>query len=46
MEDQEIDENKSYEWLKRGILTNDSERIILAVQDEGLLTNGLEKYSD
>ena len=43
MEEQEIDKNKSYEWLKRGVLNFDSERIILAAQDDGLLTNGLKK---
>ena len=42
MEDQEIEKNISFEYLKRGILNYDSERIILAAQDEGLLTNGQE----
>ena len=39
----EIDQDKSFEWLKRGVLKFDNERIILAAQDEGLLTNGLKK---
>ena len=43
MEEQEVDKNKSYEWLKRGVLNFDGERIILAAQDDGLLTNGLKK---
>ena len=43
MAEQEIDKNKSYEWLKRGVLNFDSERIILAAQDDGLYTNGLKK---
>lgn len=43
MEEQEIDKNKSYEWLKRGVLNFDNERIILAAQDDGLLTNSLKK---
>ena len=43
IEEEEIDKNGSFEWLKRGILNFDSERIILAAQDEGLLTNGLKK---
>ena len=45
MENQEFDEIKLFEWLKRGILNYDRERIILAAQDEVLLTNGLNKIS-
>ena len=43
MDEKEIDKEKSYEWLKRGVLNFDSERIVLAAQDEGLYTNGLKK---
>ena len=39
----EIDQDKSFEWLKRGVLKFDNEKIILAAQDNGLLTNGLKK---
>jgi len=39
---QEIDKNKYFEWLKTGVLNYD-ERIILAAQDGGLLTNWLKK---
>jgi len=43
IDEAEIDKNRSFEWLKRGVLNYDNERIILAAQDEGLLTNGLKK---
>ena len=43
MEEQEVDKNKSFEWLKRGVLNFDGERVILAAQDDGLLTNTLKK---
>ena len=43
IDEEEIDKSRSLEWLKRGVLNYDSERIILAAQDEGLLTNGLKK---
>ena len=43
VQEEEIDRNKSFEWLKRGVLKFDNERIILAAQDSGLLTNGLKK---
>ena len=31
------------EWLRRGVLDYDGERMILAAQDQGLYTNGLKK---
>ena len=43
IEEEEIDKSRSFEWLKRGVMNYDNERIILAAQDEGLLTNGLKK---
>ena len=36
--EQEIDKNKYFKWLKRGVLNYDNDRIILAAQDGGLLT--------
>ena len=38
-----IDKEGSFEWLKRGALNYDGERIILAAQDQGLYTNGVKK---
>ena len=32
-----------YEWLERGVLNYDNERIILAAHDRGLLTNWPKK---
>ena len=43
MKNENIDERSSYEWLRRGILRYDSERIILAAQDQGLYTNAFKK---
>ena len=43
IEEKEIDKSRSFELLKRGVMNYDNERIILAAQDEGLLTNGLKK---
>ena len=43
IEDEEIDRDRSFEWLKRGVLKFDGERIILTAQDGGLLTNYLKK---
>merc|ERR1712030_239173 len=43
VQEQEIDQASSFEWLKRGVLKFDNEIIILTAQDEGLLTNGLKK---
>lgn len=38
-----INKDGSLEWLRRGVLNYDGERIILAAQDQGLYTNGLKK---
>ena len=34
IDEKEIDKTNSFEWLKRGVLKFDSERIILAAQDD------------
>ena len=38
-----IDKEASLQWLKHGKLPFDEERIIIAGQDQGLLTNGFKK---
>ena len=43
LEEEEIDKSRSFEWLKRGVMNYDNKRIILAAQDEGLVTIGLKK---
>jgi hypothetical protein len=43
MKNENIDEKASFEWLRRGILQYDGERIILAAQDQGLYTNAFKK---
>ena len=40
-----IDKKASLSWLKKGSLGFDGERIILAAQDQGLLTNGFKKMA-
>ena len=41
-----IDKEASLSWLKRGSLGFDGERIIIAAQDQGLLTNGFKKMAN
>jgi hypothetical protein len=43
LERDNIDKAGSLEWLKRGVLRFDGERIILGAQDQALYTNGLKK---
>ena len=38
-----IDKKGSFQWLQNGELTYDEERLILAAQDQGLMTNGFKK---
>jgi hypothetical protein len=45
MQSESIDEVKSYEWLKSGIMKYDEERIIMGAQDQGLMTNGFKKMA-
>ena len=40
-----IDKEASLQWLKSGKLSFDEESIIIAGQDQGLLTNGLKKMA-
>ena len=40
-----IDKDKSYKWLKKGRLGYENEKIILAAQDQGLMTNGFKKMA-
>ena len=38
-----IDQKGSFLWLQNGILTFNEERLMMAAQDQGLMTNGLKK---
>jgi len=38
-----IDTKGSFQWLQNGDLTYDEERIIIAAQDRGLMTNAFKK---
>ena len=38
-----IDQKGSFQWLQNGELKFDEERLILAAQDQGLMTNGFKK---
>ena len=38
-----IDQKGSFQWLQNGELKYDEERLILAAQDQGLMTNGFKK---
>ena len=40
-----IDKQASLSWLKKGKLGFDGERIVIGVQDQGLLTNGFKKMA-
>ena len=40
-----IDKEASLQWLKSGKLSFDEERILIAGQDQGLLTNGFKKMA-
>ncbi len=40
-----IDKEASLKWLKKGRLGFDNEKVILAAQDQGLMTNGFKKMS-
>ena len=40
-----IDKEGSLDWLKNGTLHYDQERIIMAAQDQGLMTNAFKKMS-
>ena len=35
-----IDKKGSFTWLQIGILTYNEERLIIAAQDQGIMTNG------
>ena len=38
-----IDKKGSFQWLQNGILTFNEERLVIAAQDCGIMTNGLKK---
>ena len=40
-----IDQKGSFSWLQNGELKFDEERLLLAAQDQGLMTNGFKKMS-
>ena len=40
-----IDKEGSLDWLKRGALHHDQERMIMAAQDQGLMTNAFKKMT-
>ena len=40
-----IDKEESFKWLKKGKLGYENEKIILAAQDQGLMTNGFKKMA-
>ena len=40
-----IDKEGSLDWLKRGALHYDQERVIMAAQDQGLMTNAFKKMA-
>ena len=40
-----IDKEESYKWLKKGRLGYENEKVILAAQDQGLMTNGFKKMA-
>ena len=40
-----IDKEKSIEWLKKGVLKYDQERLIIAAQDQGLMTRAFMKLA-
>ena len=40
-----IDKQASLNWLKKGRLKYDDERLIIAAQDQGLMTNGFKKMA-
>ena len=39
-----IDQKGSFLWLQNGALTFNEERLLVAAQDQGIMTNGLKKY--
>ena len=41
-----IDKKQSLEWLRKGVLTYDAEKIIVAAQDQGLMTKGFMKMAN
>ena len=40
-----IDKKQSLEWLRKGVLKYDAEKIIVAAQDQGLMTKGFMKMA-
>ena len=40
-----IDKKASFQWLQNGELKYDEERLLLAAQDQGLMTNGFKKMA-
>ena len=38
-----IDKKGSFQWLQNGDLTLNEERLVIAAQDQGIMTNGLRK---
>ena len=40
-----IDKTQSLEWLRKGLLSYDAEKIIVAAQDQGLMTKGFMKMA-
>ena len=40
-----IDKEESFKWLRKGKLGYDNEKVILAAQDQGLMTNGFKKMA-
>ena len=40
-----IDQKASFQWLQNGELKYDEERLLLAAQDQGLMTNGFKKMA-
>ena len=40
-----LSKEKSFKWLKKGKLGYENEKIILAAQDQGLMTNGFKKMA-
>ena len=43
---EEIRDNMSWEWLKKGYLKKETEGLILAAQDQAIRTNSVKKYVD
>ena len=40
-----IDKKGSFTWLQNGIPTYNEERLIIAAQDQGIVTNGLKMFA-